>query len=171
MALALPITHRRGDHTPPAPPPLTALALSSEISGIMSLNRGVYFPSKITCYVCMAATSLLPNNTFHKSDINVLDFRVHKIILWKYLHLFTLCENLNRNLFLSYYTFQGIKRDFAAVSSQMAYNTRGPFPVESLGNNQSHVLEPLEQKMESETKFGCFVWKCLWMSMEECEFV
>lgn len=41
--LALPITHRRGRHTPTQPAPHTAWALSSKISGMISVKLGVYF--------------------------------------------------------------------------------------------------------------------------------
>lgn len=45
--LALPITHRRGRHTPTPPAPHTAWALCSKISGMISVKLGVYshFPS------------------------------------------------------------------------------------------------------------------------------
>lgn len=45
--LALPITHRRGRHTPTQPAPHTAWALCSKISGMISVKLGVYshFPS------------------------------------------------------------------------------------------------------------------------------
>lgn len=41
--LALPITHRRGRHTPTQPAPHTAWVLSSKISGMISVKLGVYF--------------------------------------------------------------------------------------------------------------------------------
>lgn len=41
--LALPITHKRGRHTPTQPAPHTASALSSKISGMISVKLGVYF--------------------------------------------------------------------------------------------------------------------------------
>lgn len=41
--LALPITHRRGRHIPTQPAPHTAWALSSKISGMISVKLGVYF--------------------------------------------------------------------------------------------------------------------------------
>lgn len=61
MALALLITRRRGHRSRRALPPLAVSLLSSEVSAVVSLSRGVYFTLQ-DHMLCLdtAATSLVP---------------------------------------------------------------------------------------------------------------